>query len=222
MGKDKLRRFAAIKSFENVIEVEPEVDFLLKGSWRKNFFKNNNPIVLELGCGKGEYSLGLGKHYPNKNFIGLDLKGNRIYIGAKEALALNMKNVAFLRTRIDFITDYFAENEVDEIWLTFSDPQRKKPRKRLTSPLFIARYKQILKPGGLIHLKTDSELLFEFTLDEIEKNKYTCLENTSDLYGSLTDEIDEETKAIFHIKTHYEKLFTAKGFTIKYCKFQIN
>ena len=222
MGKDKLRRFAAIKSFENVIEVEPEVDFLLKGSWRKNFFKNNNPIVLELGCGKGEYSLGLGKHYPNKNFIGLDLKGNRIYIGAKEALALNMKNVAFLRTRIDFITNYFAVNEVDEIWLTFSDPQRKKPRKRLTSPLFIARYKQILKPGGLIHLKTDSELLFEFTLDEIEKNKYTCLENTSDLYGSLTDEIDEETKAIFHIKTHYEKLFTAKGFTIKYCKFQIN
>ena len=222
MGKDKLRRFAAIKLFENVIEAEPEVAFSMKGSWKKTFFKNNNPIVLELGCGKGEYSLGLGKHYPNKNFIGLDLKGNRIYIGAKEALALNMKNVAFLRTRIDFITDYFAENEVDEIWLTFSDPQRKKPRKRLTSPLFIERYKQILKPGGLIHLKTDSELLFEYTLDEIENKKYTCLENTSDLYGSLTDEIDEETKAIFHIKTHYEKLFSAKGFTIKYCKFQIN
>jgi tRNA (guanine-N7-)-methyltransferase len=164
----------------------------------------------------------LGKHYPNKNFIGLDLKGNRIYIGAKEALALNMKNVAFLRTRIDFITDYFAENEIDEIWLTFSDPQRKKPRKRLTSPLFIERYQQILKPGGLIHLKTDSELLFEFTLDEIAKNKYTCLENTWDLYGELSAKMDEETKAIFHIKTHYEKLFTAKGFTIKYCKFQIN
>ena len=222
MGKDKLRRFAAIKSFENVIEAKPEIDFSLKGSWRKNFFKNNNPIVLELGCGKGEYSLGLGKHYPNKNFIGLDLKGNRIYIGAKEALALNMKNVAFLRTRIDFITDYFAENEVDEIWLTFSDPQRKKPRKRLTSPLFIERYKQILKPGGLIHLKTDSQLLFEFTLDEIEKNKYTCLENTWDLYGELSAKMDEETQAIFHIKTHYEKLFTSKGFTIKYCKFQIN
>ena len=222
MGKDKLRRFAAIKSFENVIEAKPEVDFLLKGSWQKNFFKNNNPIVLELGCGKGEYSLGLGKHYPNKNFIGLDLKGNRIYIGAKEALALNMKNVAFLRTRIDFITDYFAENEIDEIWLTFSDPQRKKPRKRLTSPLFIERYKQILKPGGLIHLKTDSKLLFEFTLDEIAKNKYTCLENTWDLYGELSAKMDEETQAIFHIKTHYEKLFTAKGFIIKYCKFQIN
>ncbi len=222
MGKDKLRRFAAIKSFENVIEAKPEVDFSLKGSWRKNFFKNNNPIVLELGCGKGEYSLGLGKHYPNKNFIGLDLKGNRIYIGAKEALALNMKNVAFLRTRIDFITDYFAENEIDEIWLTFSDPQRKKPRKRLTSPLFIERYQQILKPGGLIHLKTDSELLFEFTLDEIAKNKYTCLENTWDLYGELSAKMDEETQAIFHIKTHYEKLFTAKCYTIKYCKFHIN
>ena len=222
MGKDKLRRFAAIKSFENVIEAKPEIDFSLKGSWRKNFFKNNNPIVLELGCGKGEYSLGLGKHYPNKNFIGLDLKGNRIYIGAKEALALNMKNVAFLRTRIDFITNYFAVNEVDEIWLTFSDPQRKKPRKRLTSPLFIERYKQILKPGGLIHLKTDSELLFEYTLDEIENKKYTCLENTWDLYGELSAKMDEETKAIFHIKTHYEKLFTEKGFTIKYCKFQIN
>ena len=222
MGKDKLRRFAAIKSFENVIEAKPEIDFSLKGSWRKNFFKNNNPIVLELGCGKGEYSLGLGKHYPNKNFIGLDLKGNRIYIGAKEALALNMKNVAFLRTRIDFITNYFAVNEVDEIWLTFSDPQRKKPRKRLTSPLFIERYKQILKPGGLIHLKTDSELLFEYTLDEIENKKYTCLENTWDLYGELSAKMDEETKAIFHIKTHYEKLFSAKVFTIKYCKFQIN
>ncbi len=222
MGKDKLRRFAAIKSFENVIEAKPEIDFSLKGSWRKNFFKNNNPIVLELGCGKGEYSLGLGKHYPNKNFIGLDLKGNRIYIGAKEALALNMKNVAFLRTRIDFITDYFAENEIDEIWLTFSDPQRKKPKKRLTSPLFIERYQQILKPGGLIHLKTDSELLFEYTLDEIENKKYTCLENTWDLYGELSAKMDEETQAIFHIKTHFEKLFTAKGFTIKYCKFQIN
>jgi tRNA (guanine-N7-)-methyltransferase len=222
VGKDKLLRFEALKSFSNVYEPVFREPFPIQGNWRKEVFHNDNPIILELGCGKGEYSLGLGKHYPNKNFIGLDLKGNRIYIGAKEALALNMKNVAFLRTRIDFITDYFAENEVDEIWLTFSDPQRKKPRKRLTSPLFIERYQQILKPGGLIHLKTDSELLFEYTLDEIENKKYTCLENTWDLYGSLTDEIDEETKAIFHIKTHYEKLFTAKGFTIKYCKFQIN
>ena len=222
MGKDKIRRFAAVKSFDNFYEpVIGEVS-PMKGKWRSDHFKNDNPIVLELGCGKGEYSLGLGKHYPNKNFIGLDLKGNRIYIGAKEALALNMKNVAFLRTRIDFITDYFAENEVDEIWLTFSDPQRKKPKKRLTSPLFIERYQQILKPGGLIHLKTDSELLFEYTLDEIENKKYTCLENTWDLYGELSAKMDEETQAIFHIKTHYEKLFTAKGFTIKYCKFQIN
>lgn len=222
MGKDKLRRFAAIKSFENVIEAQPEVIFSLKGFWAKNFFNNDNPIILELGCGKGEYSIGLAKFYPNKNFIGLDLKGNRIYIGAKEALNLKMTNVAFLRTRIDFITDFFAENEVDEIWLTFSDPQRKKPKKRLTSPLFINRYRQILKPGGLVHLKTDSELLFEYTLDEIENKKYSCIEHTWDLYCGLTEEIDEERNALIHIKTHYEKLFTARGFSIKYCKFKIN
>ena len=222
MGKDKLRRFEAIKSFENVIEPEPEEIFSLKGIWSKNFFNNTNPIVLELGCGKGEYSIGLAKFYPNINFIGVDLKGNRIYIGAKEALELNLKNVAFLRTRIDFITDFFAENEIDEIWLTFSDPQRKKPKKRLTSPLFINRYRQILKPGGLVHLKTDSDLLFEYTLNEIENNKYTCLKNTWDLYGSLTEKIDEETNALINIKTYYEKLFTARGFLIKYCKFKIS
>ena len=222
MGKDKLRRFAAIKLFENVIEAEPEVAFSMKGSWKKTFFKNNNPIVLELGCGKGEYSLGLAKHFQNKNFIGVDLKGNRIYIGAKEALALNMKNVAFLRTRIDFITDYFSENEVDEIWLTFSDPQKKKPRKRLTSSLFIERYRHILKPNGIIHLKTDSDLLFEFTLNEIKENNYQCKEFTWDLYNDLTENIDPSTREILGIKTHYEKLFTDLGFAIKYCKFQIN
>jgi tRNA (guanine-N7-)-methyltransferase len=222
VGKDKLRRFAAIKSFENVIEAKPEVDFSLKGSWRKNFFKNNNPIVLELGCGKGEYSLGLAKHFPNKNFIGVDLKGNRIYIGAKEALELKIKNVAFLRTRIDFITDYFAHDEVDEIWLTFSDPQKKKPRKRLTSSLFIDRYRLILKPGGIIHLKTDSDLLFEFTLNEIKVNNYHCREFTWDLYNDLSNNIDQSTKEILCIKTHYEKLFTALGYSIKYCKFEIH
>lgn len=222
MGKDKLRRFAAIKLFENVIEAEPEVPFSMKGSWKKTFFNNNNPIVLELGCGKGEYSLGLAKHFPNKNFIGVDLKGNRIYIGAKEALELKMTNVAFLRTRIDFITDYFSENEVDEIWLTFSDPQKKKPRKRLTSSLFIERYQQILKPKGLIHLKTDSDLLFEFTLNEINQNNYKCIEFTWDLYDDILSNLDKSTKEIMSIKTHYEKLFIKKGFTIKYCKFQIN
>ncbi len=222
MGKDKLRRFEAIKSFKNVIEAEPDVAFSMKGSWRKTFFKNNNPIVIELGCGKGEYSLGLAKYFPNKNFIGVDLKGNRIYIGAKEALELKITNVAFLRTRIDFITDYFTQNEVDEIWLTFSDPQKKKPRKRLTSSLFINRYLQILKPGGIIHLKTDSELLFNFTLNEIEKNNYECLRCTWDLYNDVFENTDQSTKDILDIKTFYERLFVKKGFSIKYCKFIIH
>lgn len=221
MGKDKLRRFAAIKEFKNVFEPIMNQPSDLRGTWRSEIFKNSNPIVLELGCGKGEYSVGLGKQYPDKNFIGVDLKGNRIYIGAKEALELNLENVVFLRTRIDFITNFFAENEVDEIWLTFSDPQPKKPNKRLSSPPFINRYRQILKKGGIVHMKTDSDLLFEYTQEQIEEQKYECLESTWDLYGSLPEHLDEETKAIFHIKTHYEKLFTSRGNVIKYCKFKI-
>ncbi|MFN5911735.1 MAG: tRNA (guanosine(46)-N7)-methyltransferase TrmB, partial [Bacteroidota bacterium] len=166
-------------------------------------------------------SVGLAKHFPNKNFIGVDIKGARMFIGAKEALELNMDNVAFLRTRIDFITDYFAEGEVDEIWLTFSDPQPKKPRKRLSSPLFIGRYRQILKSGGVVHMKTDSDILFEYTEEQIKENNYENLELTWDLYGSLPETIDPQTRDIFHIKTHYEKLFTAKGSVIKYCRFRI-
>ena len=160
MGKDKLLRFEAIKSFSNVYEPVFREPFPIQGNWRTEVFKNDNPLILELGCGKGEYSVGLGRKYPEKNFIGVDLKGNRIYIGAKDALETNLTNVAFLRTRIDFILDYFGENEVDEIWLTFSDPQPNKARKRLSSPLFIDRYKKILKPGGIVHMKTDSDILF--------------------------------------------------------------
>jgi tRNA (guanine-N7-)-methyltransferase len=222
VGKDKLRRFAAIKDFENVFEPEREHDFELKGKWRESVFQNENPIVLELGCGKGEYAVGLGKHYLDKNFIGVDLKGNRIYIGAKEALETGMKNVVFLRSRIDYITNSFAENEVDEIWLTFSDPQPNKPRKRLTSPLFIERYRKILKPGGIIHVKTDSDVLFEYTEEQVKENNFNCLELTWDLYGSLPEDLDEETKSIFHIKTYYEKLFTSRGHVIKYCKFTLD
>jgi tRNA (guanine-N7-)-methyltransferase len=222
VGKDKLRRFAAIKDFENVFEPEREHDFKLKGKWRESVFQNENPIVLELGCGKGEYAVGLGKHYNHKNFIGVDLKGNRIYIGAKEVLETGMKNVVFLRSRIDYITNSFSENEVDEIWLTFSDPQPNKPRKRLTSPLFIERYRKILKPGGIIHVKTDSDVLFEYTEEQIKENKFNCLELTWDLYGSLPEDLDEETKSVFHIKTYYEKLFTSRGHVIKYCKFTLD
>jgi len=221
MGKDKLRRFAAIKEFDNFFEPIIGEEYHMKGKWNKDFFKNNNPIVLELGCGKGEYTVGLAKHFPNVNFIGCDIKGSRMYIGASEALENNMNNVAFVRTKIDFITDCFIENEIDEIWLTFSDPQPKKPNKRLSSKPFIARYRQFLKPGGIVHMKTDSDLLFEFTEDEIKEN-YEKLELTWDLYNELPENLDAVTKEIFHIKTHYEQLFTQKGSIIKYCKFKIN
>lgn len=197
-------------------------EFPLKGNWRQDHFKNNNPIVLELGCGKGEYSVGMANHFPNKNFIGVDIKGSRMFVGASEALENQIGNVAFLRTKIDFITNYFSEGEIDEIWLTFSDPQPKKPRKRLTSTLFIDRYRKILKEGGIVHLKTDSDLLFESTEEQIKEHKYDCLELTWDLYGELPQNLDPVTREIFHIKTHYEKLFTARGATIKYCKFKIH
>jgi len=220
MGKDKIRRFAAIKEYTNFFEPRIGEEYFMKGKWNSDYFKNENPIVLELGCGKGEYSVGLAKHFPNKNFIGCDIKGSRMYIGATEALENNMSNVAFLRTKIDFITDCFSENEIDEIWLTFSDPQPKKPNKRLSSKSFIARYCQFLKKGGIIHMKTDSDLLFEFTEDEIKEN-YKLLELTWDLYNGLSETLDQTTKDIFHIKTHYEQLFTSKGSVIKYCKFTL-
>ena len=222
MGKNKLKKFAAVKEFDNFHEPVLKEEFKLKGNWNQDHFKNDNPIVLELGCGKGEYSVGLGKHFPDKNFIGIDIKGARMYIGAQESVDGGMNNVAFLRTRIDFIEDYFGKDEVDEIWLTFSDPQPKKPRKRLTSPLFINRYRKILKPGGIVHLKTDSDILFEYTEEQIKEHNYECLELTWDLYGELPEQLDELTRDIFHIKTHYEKLFTSRGSIIKYCKFRIN
>jgi tRNA (guanine-N7-)-methyltransferase len=226
MAKNKLRRFREMKEWFNVFEptlsLENKEEFELKGKWNKHYFQNENPIVLELGCGKGEYAIGLAKHYPNKNFIGMDIKGARIWVGAKEAVENGIENVAFLRSKIDFITTYFAPDEVDEIWLTFSDPQPLKPRKRLTSKNFIERYREVLKPGGIIHLKTDSDLLFESTLEEIEEHGYNCLEKTWNLYGELPEDLDTRTKDILHIKTHYENLFTAKGFDIKYCQFKID
>lgn len=222
MGKDKIRRFAAVKSFDNFHEPVIKEQYHMKGKWNKDHFKNDNPIVLELGCGKGEYSVGLAKHFPNKNFIGVDIKGARMYIGAEQAIESNQTNVAFLRTKIDFIEDCFVPEEVDEIWLTFSDPQPKKENKRLSSPPFIERYRNILKPGGIVHMKTDSDLLFEYTEQQIKEHNYELLELTWDLYGDLPENLDPVTRDIFHIKTHYEKLFTSKGSVIKYCKFRIN
>jgi tRNA (guanine-N7-)-methyltransferase len=222
VGKDKLRRFEAIKTFNNVHEPVRDQLFNNTGQWNKNVFKNSGKLVLELGCGKGEYSVGLGELFPENNYIGVDLKGNRIYIGAKQAIEKGLNNVAFLRTRIDFIDDYFAKDEVDEIWLTFSDPQPNKPRKRLTSTLFIDRYRKFLKPGGLIHLKTDSDLLYESTIEEIENNQYCLLDNKPDLYAALATNENIDERAIFSIKTHYEKLFVNRGHKIKYCCFTIN
>ena len=226
MAKNKLKRFAAMKAFPNVFEptLDPEAirSFPLKGKWRSDYFKNDHPIVLELGCGKGEYSVGLARHYPEKNFIGVDIKGSRIFVGASEAMEEGLDNVAFLRTKIDFIESYFADNEVDEIWLTFSDPQAGKPRKRLTSSLFINRYRKILKPGGLVHLKTDSDILFQSTEEEIKEHGYDVVELTWDLYASLPQDLDPTIREILHIKTHYEQLFTAKGSVIKYCSFRIH
>ncbi len=215
-------KFAAVKEFDNFYEPVIKEPFDMKGKWRMKHFKNEHPIVLELGCGKGEYSVGLAKHFPEKNFIGVDIKGARMFIGAEQALKEDMKNVAFLRTRIDFIADFFEEDEIDEIWLTFSDPQPKKVNKRLSAPPFIERYKKILKKGGIVHMKTDSDLLFEYTEEQIAEQNYECLELTWDLYGELPENIDPVTRDIFHIKTHYEKLFTSRGSVIKYCKFKIH
>jgi len=221
LGKDKLKRFAEIKTFPNVFEPPVMETYEKKGKWHEDIFKNKNPIVLELGCGKGEYAVGLGKMYPNKNFIGVDIKGNRMYIGAKQSLEQNLNNVKFLRTRIDFIDNFFDKDEIDEIWLTFSDPQPKKPRKRLTSPIFIERYKKFLRKNGKIHVKTDSDVLFEFTEEEIREKKYICHELTWDLYGSFYEELNAERKKLFDIRTHYEKLFASKGSVIKYCCFSV-
>ena len=222
MGKDKLARFAAIKTFENVLEYARNQPFPMRGNWHRDFFKNDKPLIIELGCGKGEYSVGLAKMYPQTNFLGLDIKGNRMFIGAREALTLNMTNVGFLRTRIDFIEALFGPNEVDEIWLTFSDPQPQKPKKRLSSSMFIQRYRKFLKPGGLVHMKTDNDLLFEFTMEQIEEHGYPIVDYRPDLYATLETETDPAQRDIFSIKTHYEQLFHSKGHVIKYVCFKIN
>lgn len=200
--------------FENISK-----GFLLKGRWHSDYFKNSNPIVLELGCGKGEYTIGLSENNHSKNYIGVDIKGNRIWVGAKYAIENNLNNVAFLRTRIDFIEHCFLENEIDEIWITFPDPQPQSTRKRsrLTNPLFLTRYKKILKKGGLIHLKTDSTSLYEYTLQVIEENKNLIIWQTDNLYQNCPDNRQE----LIQIKTHYEKLFTDKGENIKYICFTL-
>jgi tRNA (guanine-N7-)-methyltransferase len=223
MAKRKLKKFAEVSSFDNCFflsfEQSREQGLPLKGKWHKEFFKNDNPIVLELGCGKGEYTVGLAKRYPDKNFIGVDIKGNRIWTGAREAVDSKMSNVAFVRTRIDFIEACFAKDEVSEIWITFPDPQPQKTRerKRLTNMMFINRYRNVLKKGGVVNLKTDNEPFYDFSREVIKENNLQELDATNDLYSNvgLRDE------ALTTIKTHYEKLFSDKGFKICYLKYII-
>ncbi|MBI4947835.1 MAG: tRNA (guanosine(46)-N7)-methyltransferase TrmB [Bacteroidetes bacterium] len=222
MPKNKLQRFAELRTFANVHEFlfnERENNFKLKGKWNKEYFKNNNPIVLELGCGKGEYSIGLAERYPNKNFIGVDIKGARIWRGSKNAQEKNLKNVSFLRTQVEFIEGCFEKDEVSEIWITFPDPQPNKEKKRLTHLIFLNRYKNILQQGGIIHLKTDSLELHEFTLEVIAENKFTKIYSTADLYSESN--FGENWAEATELKTHYEKLFTDKGKKITYLKFQL-
>lgn len=220
-GKDKLRKFRENETFENLLQPTTadvfQKDHPMKGNWGEKMFGNNNPIILELGCGKGEYTIALAEKFPQNNYIGVDIKGARLWKGAKYATEKSLKNVAFLRTRIEFIDSIFAQGEVSEIWLTFSDPQPNKPRKRLSSPLFLERYSHILKEDGIIHLKTDSQLLHEYTLETIESENHILLEANNDIYGTNRAENDD----ILSVKTFYEKQFLAKGMAITYAKWRL-
>ncbi len=222
--KNKLFKFSELLNFENVVEnydyKNPKLtlglnhDAELKGRWSSDFFHNDNGIVLELACGRGEYCIALAQDYPNKNFIGIDIKGARIWKGARNAKALGLNNVGFLRTRIEQIGLFFASDEVDEIWITFPDPFLLKERNRLTYHRFLNIYTTILKDGGLIHLKTDDPTLYEFSLDSFDKwGKGQILYNNDDIYSSLL-----ETKDLAH-KTYYEKTHLSEGKKIKYIKF---
>lgn len=219
MGKNKLAKFDEMETFEHVIQAPynkiEQVNFVLKGNWAKDFFKNNNPVILELGCGKGEYTVALAERNPRFNYIGVDIKGARLHSGAKEAFVKELKNVAFLRTNIEIIEQFFGEGEITEIWLTFPDPQMKKTRKRLTSTMFLNKYKSFLKKDGIVHLKTDSNFQYTYTHALVHLNNFKVLAETNNLYES---EIVTET---LQIKTFYEKQWLERGITIKYIAFKL-
>lgn len=223
MGKGKLAKFADMERYENVFQypysVIDDVPFDMKGRWREMYFHNDNPIVVELGCGKGEYAVGLARMFPGINFIGVDIKGARMWTGATQAINEGLKNVAFLRTNIEIIDRFFATDEVQEIWLTFSDPQMKNPRKRLTSTYFMERYRRFLVDRGIIHLKTDSNFLFTYTRLMVEHNSLPVLMCTEDLYADNNSAMDEDTKSILSIHTYYEQMWIDRGLNIRYLKF---
>jgi tRNA (guanine-N7-)-methyltransferase len=222
VGKGKLKKFNEVATFSHVIEPEIRdhvaVDHVLKGNWKRDFFKNSHPIVVELGCGKGEYTVGMARRFPEKNFIGVDIKGARIWRGAKTSKEENLTNVAFLRTRIELISAFFVANEVSEIWITFPDPQMKtgRAKKRLTSAGFLTRYQLFIVDQGLVHLKTDSKFFYEYTLEVVKQNQLPLIKNTPDLYKELW------TDAILAIQTHYEKLHIDEGDNINYISFKLN
>lgn len=213
MGKDKIRRFAEIDTFSNVLQLDAGKPY--KGSWAKEFFKNENPVVLELACGKGEYTVNLAQMFPKKNFIGVDYKGNRLWRGAKTALEEGVNNVAFLRIQIENLTDYFGAGEIEEIWITFPDPQPQlsREKKRLTSPRFLVKYGELLKPGGFVNLKTDNDGLHAYTVEKIGEHKLPLFARTEDLYKS------EFADEVLCIKTYYEKKYLQHNKNINYLKF---
>lgn len=215
-----MAKFADMEAFPHVFQVSSHAlregfYFEMKGRWNELFFKNNNPIVLELGCGKGEYTVGLGELYPDKNFVGVDIKGARLWTGAKDSHHKNMNNVAFLRTNIEMIHHFFGENEVSEIWLTFPDPQMKKVTKRLTATNFMKSYQQFVKPEGKIHLKTDSNFMFTYTCEMVKANAYPVVFCSNDLYASDLND------PILGIKTYYEQQWLERGLSIKYIQFSL-
>ena len=226
MSKNKLAKFADMATYPHVIEapdiIHTDQPFPLQGRWHNDFFHNDRPIVLELGCGRGEYTVGLGRLFPDKNFIGIDIKGARMWSGATESLQAGMTNVGFLRTRIEFIDRFFASGEVSELWLTFSDPQMKKATKRLTSTYFLERYRRFLADGGLVHVKTDSPFLYSYTNYMIEANGLPVDFCSDDLYHTvLANDGDDEVKRILGIQTYYEQQWLDRGLTIKYIKFRL-